>query len=284
MKAYLDILKEVKTFGVAKENRTGTDTIMIPGTIFKHNMKDGFPITTCKFVPIKKVATELEFFLRGLRSKKWLQERGCHIWDEWCNPKKVPYGNDEASKELMKQEDDLGKIYGYQWTNYNDSGINQIKNIIDTLKKNPNDRRMICTAWNPQQLDEMALPPCHYGFNVGTSGRDKETGKYLLNLAWNQRSVDTFIGLPFDIASYGILLELICKEVDMIPNQLIGFLFDTHIYENHIEAVDIVLNREFHKLPKLKINNFKSIWNWKFDDIELENYTYGKSLKVKIAV
>lgn len=189
MKQYLDILKNILDNGTIKDNRTGIQTKSITGQMFEHDMSKGFPLLTTKFVSLKNVAVELEGFIKGITSKKWFQERKCHIWDDWCNPQVVPYGNDEATKAKMKAEDDLGVIYGSQWRDFQDpssvdyvlgSGVDQLLTIVNKLKTNPTDRRMICMAWNPLALDSQALPPCHYSWQVLSDGKT-------LDLLWSQR-------------------------------------------------------------------------------------------------
>jgi len=288
MKAYLDIVKTILEQGVIKEDRTGTGTIAIAGAMFEHDMSKGFPLLTTKKVPFKLVASELEFFIKGLTDKQWLQERNNHIWDEWCTPLKVPYGHDEETQKKMAEERDLGPIYGFQWRNFGaeyeswdkppkTTGVDQLKSVVKKLKENPNDRRMIVMAWNPTKLGEMALPPCHYGFQVTVID-----GK--LNLMWNQRSVDTALGLPFNIASYALLLHLLAKETGLKEGKLVGFLADTHIYVNHIDGLKEQLSREPKKLPTIKTNNFKSIFEWKYTDSEIEGYEPHPRIKFDIAV
>ena len=240
MKAYLDIVQNVLENGEKVSTRQGVNAYTIAGAIFEHDMSVGFPLLTTKKVPFRLIATELEFFINGRTDKKWLIDNNNHIWDEWASPKKAPYGHDEMSKKKMKEERDLGPIYGFQWrhfnakyknynTDYTEQGIDQLKKIIETLKTNPRDRRMIINSWNPNQLEEMALPPCHYSFQITTIGNK-------LNLLWNQRSVDTMLGLPFNIASYALLLHLLAKETGFKEGKLVGFLADVHIFENHIEG------------------------------------------------
>ena len=290
MKAYLDIVQKVLDQGSLKSNRTGIDTYAIAGAIFEHDMSNGFPLLTTKKVPFRLVASELEFFIKGITDKQWLIDNNNHIWDEWANPKKVPYAHDEETKKKMMSERDLGAIYGFQWRHFNakydnyDSdytgkGIDQLKNIVDTLKKNPNDRRMIVSAWNPCMLDEMALPPCHYGFQVTVID-----GK--LNLLWNQRSVDTMLGLPFNIASYALLLHLLAKESGLKEGKLVGFLADVHIYENHKTGAIEQLGRDVnkYKLPTIQTNKFTSIFDWQYQDTEVINYESHPRIKFDIAV
>ncbi|HLC91226.1 MAG TPA: thymidylate synthase [Candidatus Nanoarchaeia archaeon] len=288
MKAYLDIVRKVLEKGVQKQDRTGTGTIAIAGAMLEHDMAEGFPLLTTKKVPFRLIASELEFFIKGLSDKRWLQERNNHIWDEWCSPAKVPYGHDEITKKNMMEERDLGPVYGFQWRNFGaeyqshdqkplTEGIDQLKKITEQLKKNPHDRRMLVTAWNPMHLHQMALPPCHYGFQVTVID-----GK--LNLLWNQRSVDLALGLPFNIASYGLLLHLLAKETGLKEGKLIGFLGDVHIYTNHIAGLQEQLTRETKQLPILKTPHFTSIFDWKYEDSIVEGYVPHPSIKFEIAV
>lgn len=290
MKTYLDLIRRILDTGERKENRTGVDTIAIAGAMFEHDMSNGFPLLTTKFVPFRLVASELEFFIKGLTDKQWLQVRNNHIWDEWAYPKKAPYGKDEASKVRMMEERDLGAIYGYQWRHFNapyegydrdysGKGVDQLARVVETLKKNPNDRRMIVSAWNPEMLGEMGLPPCHYAFQVTVIN-----GK--LNLLWNQRSVDTVLGLPFNIASYALMLHLLAKEANLQEGKLVGFLADTHIYVNHLEGIKTQLERDPHTypLPTISTNNFTSIFDWKAEDTVVENYQSFPKISFPIAV
>ena len=290
MKVYLNIVEKILNEGVLCPNRTGISAYTIAGYMFEHDMAKGFPLLTTKKIPFKLIASELEFFIKGITDKKWLQERGNHIWDEWAKPQLAPYGHDEESKKKMLEERDLGPIYGYQWrhfnapyenyqTDYFGKGIDQLKKMIGTLKSNPRDRRMIVNAWNPIQFDEMALPPCHYAFQVTVID-----GK--LNLLWNQRSVDTMVGLPFNIASYALLLHLLAKEAGLKEGRLIGFLADVHIYENHVEGAREQLSRdtEKHPLPKIETKNWKSIFDWDFEDTEIKDYKSYDKISFKIAI
>ena len=244
-------------------------------------MSEGFPLLTTRKLPFKSTKVELEFFIKGLRSKRWLQDRGCHYWDGWCNPKLVPYANDAATKAKMAAEDDLGLIYGTQWRGFGfpNSGdkIDQLKVLVDTLKKNPSDRRMIVSAWNPLVLPYAALPSCHYGFQVTVIG-DK------LNLAWNQRSVDTCCGLPQNIASYALMLHLLAKESGLKEGKLIGFLMDTHIYANHMDGVKRQLTQDAHPLPTIRTEEFTSIFDWEYEDTGLVGYQSSDPIKYEVSV
>lgn len=290
MKTYLDIVKKIIDTGERKENRTGVDAISIAGAMFEHDMSIGFPLLTTKKMPFKVMANELEFFIKGLTDKEWLKERKCHIWDEWASPKKVPYGHDEETKKKMAAERDLGPIYGFQWrhfnaeydsyeTDYTNKGIDQFKQIVEKLKSNPSDRRMIVSAWNPIAIPEMALPPCHYAFQVTVIN-----GK--LNLLWNQRSVDTMLGLPFNIASYALLLHLLAKESGLKEGKLVGFLADTHIYVNHLDGAKEQLSRDpnTYRLPQIITENFTSIFDWKAEETKLIDYESYPKIEFPIAV
>lgn len=290
MDAYLNIVKRILEQGERKPNRTGVDTIAIAGTLFEHDMSKGFPMLTTKKVPFKAVASELEFFIKGLTDKQWLQDHNNHIWDEWANPKKAPYGHTPEAKEKMKQERDLGPIYGFQWrhfnapyenydTNYAGRGIDQLVNIVAKLKSDPTDRRMIVSAWNPSMLGEMGLPPCHYAYQITVIN-----GK--LNLLWNQRSVDTMLGLPFNIASYALLLHLLAKESGLQEGRLVGFLADVHIYVNHLDGAKEQLARDpnTYPLPTLVTEPFTAIFNWKAEDTKVVNYQSFPKIAFEIAV
>ena len=288
MKEYRRIVNHVLNNGQVKENRTGINTIATAGVMFEHDMAHGFPLLTTKYVPIRLVAIELEFFIKGITDKDWLRERDNHIWDEWCRPDLVPYGHDTETLIRMQEENDLGPIYGFQWREFGAkyvdhlnppiiSGVDQLSKLVDTLKTNPDDRRMIVSAWNPADLHLMALPPCHYAFQVTViNGR--------LNLLWNQRSVDVALGLPFNIASYGLLLLLLSKEAGLQPGRLIGFLADTHIYEPHKPELLRQVRRNEKALPLITIENFKSIFDWTYKDLKMYGYEHHPAVFFDIAV
>ena len=290
MKAYLDIVKTIVDAGQKKSSRTGVDTRAIAGAMFEHDMEKGFPLLTTKKIPFALVASELEFFIKGLTDKKWLSDRENHIWDEWANPQKAAYGHDNKSKEKMMAERDLGPIYGFQWrhfnaeydnydSNYAGKGIYQFKKMVEKVKTDPDDRRNIVSAWNPLQMGKMALPPCHFLFQVTVIN-----GK--LNLLWSQRSVDTMLGLPFNIASYALLLHLIAKETGLGEGKLVGFLADVHIYENHLEGAKEQIGRDpnTYPLPRVETENFKNIFDWQYTDTEIVNYQSYPRIKFEIAV
>ncbi len=428
MKQYLELLKNVLKNGKRKSNRTGIDTISISGSMLEFDMSTGkFPLLTTKKMGLKTIFSELEMFIKGITSKKFLQDRKSGIWNAWCNPQKVPYSTDPEQQKLMEKEDDLGPIYGFngnywdagqdnyipverrlitpepekyenvwdsaifaatyavkeravaesQWfvklygerifnrlldiyekllrtdtvlpvswvlvsnflkdctkmpgwvgflrnpdtyvldnTYYGSNGysidtcvwipideqdhyrimdrgnfsnilqrfplpINQLQNVINTLKTDPTSRRMVVSYWNPQLMNQMALPPCHYCYEFVSDGES-------IDLLFNMRSVDCFLGMPFDIAHYAMLLLLICKQVKMKPGKLIGFFADTHIYVNHLEQVKEQLSREPYESPAVKITNADdpnwTIWDWKYTDFELVNYQCHPSIKAPVAV
>lgn len=281
MKQYLDLLKTILDNGTLKHNRTGIDTISYPCQFIRYDMRAGFPLLTTKKMGLKNICAELEMFIQGIASKKFLHDRGCHIWDSWANPAKVPYGHDEETKKRMFEEDDLGECYGYTWNNWNNTGFNQLKHVIETLKTDPTNRRMIVTAWNPERLNHMALPPCHFCFQLISDGE-------YVDLLWSQRSADTLLGVPYDLASYAMLLTLICHQVKMTPRFLAASFGDAHIYVNHIDQVKEQLLREPYPLPTVKILNADdpdwTIWDWKYTDFELLNYQCHPAIKAPIAI
>ena len=288
MRCYLDIVQKILDEGVVKRNRTGIDALTVPGCYFEHDMSEGFPLLTTKKMPFRLVASELEFFIRGLTDKRWLQDRGNHVWDEWCSPEKVPYGHDEGTKRRMREERDLGPVYGFQWrhfgagyrgcdVNYSGEGVDQLGSLVGKIKASPQDRRMIVSSWNPKDIPKMALPPCHYSFQV-TVTEDK------LNLAWNQRSVDVMLGLPFNIASYGLLLHLLAMESGFRPGKLVGFLMDTHVYVNHVNGAKEQLSRQPYSLPRLENSRSCSVFDWEYADSRVLDYRSHPSIKFDIAV
>lgn len=284
-KQYQDLLNDILHKGVAKEDRTGTGTYSVFGRQIRHDMKDGFPLLTTKKMAWKTMTKELLWFLSGDTNIKWLIENGCNIWNgdayrAYLNKDSVKHqwekGGDVAEMDvfidIIKNEaegdwGELGPVYGKQWRDWN--GNDQIKNLIKGLKENPDSRRHMVSAWNVSELDQMTLPPCHYGFQCYVRG-----GKYL-SLMWNQRSVDTFLGLPFNIASYGMLLLMLAKECDLIPDQLIGNLGDVHLYKNHVEQAIEQTKREAYTLPDMKLisnHNFRSAMKGNMDEIDLNDF------------
>jgi thymidylate synthase len=316
-KKYQDLLSEILKDGSEKKDRTGTGTISIFGKQIRHNMSEGFPLLTTKKMAIKSIMTELKWFLKGDTNIKYLVENGCSIWNGDAYKKYKENGGkldtqEEFIEKLKGCDDfaskwgDLGPLYGKQWTDWN--GIDQILNLVNSLKKNPDSRRLMVNAWNVSELHEMTLPPCHYGFQVYTrelsleervaihnKGQisplsdyyDEHMDQYgipkrAISLSWNQRSVDTFLGLPFNIASYAMLLSLIAEEVNMVPEELIGNLGDTHLYLNHIEQAREQVSREpMPHLPKLKLSNV-DILNGEFD-YEILHYHSHPAIKAPLS-
>ena len=271
-KQYQDLLQTILDYGVEKSDRTGTGTKSIFGYTIRHKMSDGFPLLTTKKMAFQTMVTELIWFLRGDTNIKYLVDNNCNIWngDAYKNyynsftgyediPTQEWFINEiKTNSEFANKWGELGPIYGAQWRDwtYIDSysyhrTFDQIQNLINELKTNPDSRRLMVNSWNVGELDQMVLPPCHYGFQVYTR---EENGQRYISLMWNQRSVDTFLGLPFNIASYGLLLEIIAKEVGMVPDELIGNLGDTHLYLNHIEQAKEQITRTSFELPKLQLN------------------------------
>jgi len=266
---YQQLLGDILENGVDKKDRTGTGTLSVFGRQIRHNMSEGFPLLTTKKMAWKVMVAELLWFLRGDTNIKFLLDYDCHIWDgdaykNYCNQipeysKQFTMSKEEyiykikTDEEFAKKWGELGPIYGKQWRKWSADKIHkndQITNLINELKTNPDSRRLMVSAWNVGELDQMVLPPCHYGFQVYTR---EENGQRYISLMWNQRSVDTFLGLPFNIASYGLLLEIIAKEVNMVPDELIGNLGDVHLYKNHIEQAKEQMYRRPYDLPKVQI-------------------------------
>jgi len=306
---YLKLLHDILNNGVKKQDRTGTGTLSVFGRQIRHDMRSGFPLLTTKKMPFKTIVTELLWFLRGDTNIKFLVDNNCHIWDgdaykNYCNWYdqqegfiQPPKHNIEFFIERIKTDNefarewgDLGPIYGTQWREWNYTDIDQITNLIHDLKTNPDSRRLMVSAWNVGELEHMVLPPCHFSFQCYS--HEKE-GKRYLSLAWNQRSCDVGLGIPFNIASYGLLLEIIAKEVNMVPYELIGNLGDCHIYNNHIEIIKEQLNREPYLLPKLIIDQFDETNHYvgDMDDIseynikqfKLENYQSHLPIKLPLS-
>ena len=269
-KKYQQLLSDIIAFGVEKKDRTGTGTISEFGHQIRHNMQEGFPLLTTKKMAWKQIVSELLWFLTGQTNIAFLHKHNNHIWD----------GDYEKSG---RTDGDLGPIYGKQWRKWDGKNgrIDQIDDLVKELKTNPDSRRLMVSAWNVGELDQMVLPPCHYGFQVWTR---EENGQRYISLIWNQRSVDTFLGLPFNIASYGLLLHIIANEVDMIPDELIGNLGDTHLYLNHIEQAKEQISREPFDLPQLKTDaKMDGICCNVPDDFGLEGYQSHPTIKAPLS-
>lgn len=264
MKQYLDLLNRILTEGVRKEDRTGTGTISVFGHQMRFNLEDGFPLLTTKKLHLKSIIHELLWFLKGDTNVKYLQENGVRIWNEWAD-----------------ENGDLGHIYGYQWRSwpdYNGGHIDQISEVIDQIKNNPNSRRIIVNAWNVADLGNMNLPPCHMFFQFYVAD-----GK--LSLQMYQRSADTFLGVPFNIASYALLLMMMAQVTGLKPGEFIHTTGDTHLYVNHLEQVKLQLTREPRSLPQMRINpDVKSLFDFKYEDYELVDYDPHPHIKGVVAV
>lgn len=264
MKQYHDLMKHVLEHGVKKEDRTGTGTISVFGYQMRFDLKEGFPLLTTKKLHTKSIIHELLWFLKGETNIKYLKENGVSIWDEWADSN----GN-------------LGPVYGHQWRNWpkRDGGtIDQITQVINMIKKNPDSRRLIVSAWNVADIENMKLPPCHAFFQFYVAN-----GK--LSCQLYQRSADIFLGVPFNIASYALLALMVAQVCDLEPGEFVHTLGDAHLYSNHIEQAKLQLSRDFRKLPQMKINPaVKDIFAFKFEDFSLENYDPHPHIKAAVAV
>jgi len=287
-KQYQELLFHILSTGVTKSDRTGTGTKSKFGFQIKHYMSDGFPLLTTKKMAVKTMMTELKWFLKGDTNIKYLVDNGCNIWNgdaykEYNRAKGHLIELEDYTEvefiNMIKTDDgfanswgELGPIYGKQWRDWD--GKDQIKELIKNIKENPDSRRLIVSAWNVSELDKVVLPPCHYGFQCYVSD-----GK--LSLMWNQRSVDTFLGLPFNIASYGTLLLLLCEETGLEAGELIGNLGDTHLYLNHLEQAKEQLERDSFDLPTIKLSNV-DILNGEWD-YQIEGYETHPSIKAPLS-
>lgn len=264
MKQYLDLLRHILDTGVRKEDRTGTGTISTFGYQMRFSLADGFPLVTTKKVHLKSIIYELLWFLRGDTNARWLQERGVRIWNEWADP-----------------DGDLGHIYGYQWRSwpdYDGGSIDQITRAVDDIRNNPDSRRIIVSSWNVADLDRMNLPPCHASFQFYVA-----EGK--LSCQLYQRSGDCFLGVPFNIASYALLTQMMAQVCGLEPGDFIHTLGDAHIYLNHLDQVHEQLGREPRSLPHMALNpDIKNIFDFGYDDFRLEGYDPHPPIKGVVAV
>ncbi len=299
MRIYLDLLEDVLKNGKEERNeRTGVGTIKVFGRMLRFDLSKGYPLLTTKRMFVKGIIHELLWFIRGDSNIKYLVRNGVNIWNEWpfqnylkANglEKKYPVYSQQWREKLqefvekIKQDDefadrwgDCGPIYGVQWRNF--FGVDQLKWVVEEIKKNPANRRLIVSAWNPAQIDKMALPPCHVLYQFQVSG-DR------LNCLMYQRSVDVFLGLPFNIASYALLTMMVAQVTGYKPGELVMALGDTHIYLNHLDQVREQLKRKPYPLPRMKINpQVKNLFDFKFSDFELVGYQYHPAIKAPIAV
>lgn len=264
MQQYLDLLSRILNEGVHKGDRTGTGTLSVFGNQMRFDLRDGFPLLTTKKLHLKSIIYELLWFLRGDTNVHYLQEHGVRIWNEWAD-----------------ENGELGPVYGHQWRSWPDykgGTIDQIANVLDQIKHNPNSRRMLVTAWNPAEVEEMALPPCHCLFQFYVAdGR--------LSLQLYQRSADTFLGVPFNIASYALLLQMMAQVTGLKAGEFIHTTGDTHLYSNHLEQAKLQLTRTPRPLPKMKINpDVKDLFAFKYEDFELVDYNPYPHISAEVAV
>ena len=262
MKQYLSVLKDIMENGQDANNRTGIYARKVFGRQMRFDLSEGFPLVTTKKTYLRAIIHELIWLLSGNTNIKYLHDNNVTIWDEWAD-----------------ENGDLGPVYGHQWRNFNSQGIDQIKDVIERIKKNPQDRRLIVSAWNPAQIEEMALPPCHafFQFDVTPDGK--------LNCMLYQRSCDMFLGVPFNIASYSLLTMMIAQVCGLTPGEFVHTLGNAHIYSNHFDQVKLQLSREPYPLPKMKINpEVKNIDDFKFEDFELVDYQCHPTIKGDVAV
>lgn len=281
MKAYLDLLRHVRQTGEVRKDRTGVGTLGIFGAQLRFDLAQGFPLVTTKKVHTKSIIQELLWFLAGRTDNAWLTERGVSIWNEWATA--------EQCAKFGRGEGELGPVYGHQWRNfgatkkadgtYNSDGVDQIKLLIEQLKKNPASRRHLITGWNPLEADKVALPPCHtlYQFHVSTDNR--------LSCQLYQRSADLFLGVPFNIASYSLLTHMIAQVTGLKPGHFVHTFGDAHIYSNHLEQVDLQCSREPRPLPRLILNpEIKDLFDFKYEDITIEGYDPHPGIKAPVAI
>ena len=264
MKQYFDLLNRILTEGTKKEDRTGTGTLSVFGNQMRFNLEDGFPLLTTKKLHLKSIIYELLWFLRGDTNVHWLQEHGVRIWNEWAD-----------------ENGELGPVYGHQWRSwpdYNGGTIDQIQNVLNLIKHSPDSRRMMVSAWNVAEVEKMALPPCHCLFQFYVAdGR--------LSLQLYQRSADTFLGVPFNIASYALLLQMMAQVTGLRAGDFIHTTGDTHLYLNHLEQARLQLTREPRKLPVMRLNpDVKDLFDFKFEDFSLENYDPWPHIKGDVSV
>lgn len=264
MKQYLDLLDRILTEGTKKEDRTGTGTISVFGNQMRFNLEDGFPLLTTKKLHLKSIIYELLWFLKGDTNVKYLKDHGVSIWDEWAD-----------------ENGDLGPVYGHQWRSWPDENggvIDQISNVVEQIKHNPNSRRLLVSAWNVAEVERMALPPCHTMFQFYVAdGR--------LSLQLYQRSADTFLGVPFNIASYALLLQMMAQVTGLKPGDFVHTTGDTHLYLNHIEQAKLQLTRTPRPLPRMVINpDVKNIFDFQYEDFQLEGYDPWPHIKAAVSV
>lgn len=264
MRQYHDLMRHILENGVQKGDRTGTGTVSVFGYQMRFDLSEGFPVVTTKKLHLRSIIHELLWFLQGDTNIQYLKDHGVRIWDEWAD-----------------ENGDLGPVYGYQWRNWPDGNggtIDQIKKLVEGIKKNPNSRRHIVSAWNVADVDNMALPPCHTMFQFYVA-----EGK--LSCQLYQRSADVFLGVPFNIASYSLLVLMIAQVCDLEPGEFVHTFGDVHLYSNHLDQAKLQLTRDFRPLPTMKLNpDVKDLFDFKFEDFELQNYDPHPHIKAEVAV
>lgn len=264
MKQYLELMRHVLEHGTRKEDRTGTGTVSVFGHQMRFNLAEGFPVVTTKKLHLRSIIHELLWFLRGDTNIQYLKDNGVSIWDEWADP-----------------NGELGPVYGYQWRSWPTPGgghIDQISQVIEQIRKTPDSRRLIVSAWNVAEIDKMALPPCHAFFQFYVAD-----GK--LSCQLYQRSADIFLGVPFNIASYALLTMMVAQVTGLKPGDFVHTLGDAHLYLNHLEQAQLQLSREPHPLPQMKINpEVRSIFDFRYEDFELVGYEHHPHIKAPVAV
>ena len=282
MQQYHDLLKRILSEGEERGDRTGTGTKGVFGHQMRFNIQDGFPLVTTKKVHLKSIIYELLWFLSGNTHVQYLKDHKVRIWDDWATA--------EQTAKFGRPEGDLGPVYGHQWRNfgatknddgsYKNDGVDQVAQVVDTIKNNPYSRRIIISGWNPVEADKVALPPCHTLFQFHVNVKEK-----LLNFQLYQRSGDFFLGVPFNIASYSLLTMMIAQVTGLKPGTFVHTLGDAHIYSNHMEQVQLQLTRDFRPLPQMKINpDVKNIFEFKYEDFELVGYDPHPTIKAPVAV
>ena len=271
MKQYLDLLDRILREGVEKGDRTGTGTLSVFGHQMRFNLEEGFPLLTTKKLHLKSIIYELLWFLQGSTNVKYLQEHGVRIWNEWAD-----------------ENGELGPVYGHQWRSwpdYDGGSIDQIKIILDQLRNNPNSRRMLVSAWNVAEVNRMALPPCHTMFQFYVAPPRAADEKPPQSLQLYQRSADTFLGVPFNIASYALLCMMMAQVCDMKPGDFVHTTGDTHLYLNHLEQARLQLTRTPRPLPTMRINpDVKDLFSFQYEDFQLENYDPWPHIKAEVSV
>jgi len=294
MRAYLDYLRDILENGEAHEDRTSTGTLRVFGRQVRFDLTETYPLVTTKRVWFKGVAAELLWFLSGDTSIRPLVSQGVSIWTDWPLERYRDESGDTISREdfearIVDDQDfadrwgDLGPVYGKQWRDFEgpDRRVDQIARLVESLRTRPGSRRHLVSAWHPAQIEEMALPPCHYAFQCFVEGKP---GDGRLSLMWQQRSVDSFLGLPFNIASYALLTHMLAQQADLIPHELVFNGGDCHIYRNHLGQVRTQLSREPFPLPTISVRRAPSIFDYELGDFELQGYRHHEAIKAPIAV